>query len=117
MRTALISAIVASVGLAVSGAMLPQKSVVVVYGPNTPDSIVQQAKDAIIAAVSGLPLMLRQQLMWEKQGGAITHEYSLISAFAARTTTEVVNSIMALGAQYNLVVEDDQVVHAVAPGS
>jgi hypothetical protein len=38
-------------------------------------------------------------------------------AFAARTTTEVVNSIIALGAQYNLVVEDDQVVHAVAPES
>ena len=75
MRTALITAVVASVGLAVSGATLPQKSVVVVYGPDTPNSIVQQAKDAIIAAVSGLPLILWQQLMWGEQGGAITHEY------------------------------------------
>ncbi|KAI9785515.1 MAG: hypothetical protein M1839_009256 [Geoglossum umbratile] len=96
MRTALVSAVIASVGLVASGVMLPQKSVVVVYEPNTPDSIVQQAKDAIVAA-----------------GGMITHEYSFISGFAARTTTEVVNSIMALGAQYNFAVEDDQVVHAV----
>jgi hypothetical protein len=63
MRTAVLAAVVASVGLAVSGVTLPQKSVVVVYGPDTPNSIVQQAKDAIIAAVSGPPLILWRQLM------------------------------------------------------
>jgi hypothetical protein len=56
MRTALVSAVIASVGLVASGVML-QKSVVVVYEPNTPDSIVQQAKAAIVAAVSDPPSM------------------------------------------------------------
>jgi hypothetical protein len=39
----------------------PQKAVIVSYPNDTPDSIVDQAKDAILAA-----------------GGVITHEYKLI---------------------------------------
>ncbi len=42
-------------------ASMPQKAVIVSYPDNTPDSIVDQAKDAII-----------------KAGGIITHEYKLI---------------------------------------
>ena len=42
-------------------AVQPQKSVIVSYPNDTPDGIVDQAKDAIIAA-----------------GGVITHEYKLI---------------------------------------
>lgn len=57
MRVALISAAIASVGLTVSGIILPQKSIIVSYDSNTPDSIVQQAKDAIIAAVCN-PLLM-----------------------------------------------------------
>lgn len=45
----------------VLAAVQPQKSVIVSYPNDTPDSIVDQAKDAIIAA-----------------GGVITHEYKLI---------------------------------------
>lgn len=48
----------ASVTMAV---VQPQKSVIVSYPDNTPDSVVDQAKDAIKAA-----------------GGFITHEYKLI---------------------------------------
>lgn len=42
-------------------AVAPQKAVVVTYPENTPDSVMQQAKDAITQA-----------------GGIITHEYQLI---------------------------------------
>jgi len=42
-------------------ATMPQKAVIVSYPDDTPDSIVDQAKDAIKAA-----------------GGIITHEYKLI---------------------------------------
>jgi hypothetical protein len=45
----------------VLAAAQPQKAVIVSYPNDTPDSIVDQAKDAIIAA-----------------GGIITHEYKLI---------------------------------------
>jgi hypothetical protein len=41
--------------LTASAALLPQKSVIVSYGSNTPASVVQQAKDAITAAVSFRP--------------------------------------------------------------
>jgi hypothetical protein len=57
MRAALISTVIASVALMVSSVTLPQKSVIVSYDSNTPDWIVQQAKDAIIAAVCYPPLM------------------------------------------------------------
>lgn len=39
----------------------PQKSIIITYPDNTPDSIVDQAKNAVIAA-----------------GGMVTHEYKLI---------------------------------------
>jgi hypothetical protein len=42
-------------------ALTPQKAVVVTYPENTPDSVMDQAKQAIINA-----------------GGMITHEYKLI---------------------------------------
>ncbi len=45
----------------VLAAAQPQKAVIVSYPNDTPDSIVDQAKDAIVAA-----------------GGVITHEYKLI---------------------------------------
>jgi hypothetical protein len=45
----------------VLAATMPQKAVIVSYPDSTPDSIVDQAKEAII-----------------KAGGIITHEYKLI---------------------------------------
>ncbi|KAH0538367.1 hypothetical protein FGG08_005016 [Glutinoglossum americanum] len=96
MKVAVISAVIASIALAVSGITPPQKSVIVSFDSDTPDSIIQQAKDAITAA-----------------GGVITHEYSLIKGFAARATADAVDLVMALGTQYNFVVEDDQIVHTL----
>jgi len=51
---------------AVLGATMPQKAVIVSYPDETPDSVVDQAKNAIKAA-----------------GGMITHEYKLIKWVSA----------------------------------
>jgi hypothetical protein len=50
-----------AMGAIALGAQLPQKAVIVSYPNETPDHILDQAKDAIKAA-----------------GGIITHEYKLI---------------------------------------
>ncbi len=55
-----IFSILAFVALAL-GVTMPQKSVIVSYPDNTPDRVLDQAKNAIKAA-----------------GGMITHEYKLI---------------------------------------
>jgi hypothetical protein len=59
MKLAIVS--VLALGAVVLGAQLPQKAVIVSYPNDTPDSVLNQAKDAIKAA-----------------GGMITHEYKLI---------------------------------------
>jgi hypothetical protein len=59
MKLAILS-ILAFITVAMSVAQ-PQKAVIISYPNDTPDSIVDQAKDAILAA-----------------GGVITHEYKLI---------------------------------------
>ncbi|KAL1955618.1 hypothetical protein VTO42DRAFT_8351 [Malbranchea cinnamomea] len=70
----------------------PLKSVVITYPKETPDSVVQKAKQAILDA-----------------GGKITHEYNLIKGFAADVPEEAVNSISALDATYAPNVEEDKV--------
>jgi len=72
---------------------LPQKAVIVSYPNDTPDSIVDQAKDAIKAA-----------------GGMITHEYKLIKGFAAKSPAKVLESIQIWGNDYHAVIEEDQMV-------
>lgn len=58
MKFTIITALIMSA--AVLGAQLPQKSVIVTYPDETPDDILDKAKDAIKTA-----------------GGMITHEYNL----------------------------------------
>ncbi|KAL2143273.1 hypothetical protein VTI28DRAFT_10580 [Corynascus sepedonium] len=79
----------------VSGVMAAdvQKSVLVTYPPETPDSVVSQAKQAVVDA-----------------GGVITHEYTLIKGFAAKVGEKVLDSVSALGKEYQVLVEEDQEV-------
>ena len=70
-----------------------RKQVVVSYPPETPDSVVNQAKQAIIDA-----------------GGVITHEYTLIKGFAATAGEKVLDSVQALSQEFVALVEDDQVL-------
>lgn len=65
-----ITTILAVVTVALA-ATAPQKSVIVSYPDETPDSVVEQAKNAIVAA-----------------GGMITHEYKLIKQVMSSPCSE-----------------------------
>ncbi|CAK7246068.1 MAG: hypothetical protein STHCBS139747_007690 [Sporothrix thermara] len=94
MRPASIFAAV--VALAVGAAAVDvRKQVIVTYESNTPDWVLNEAKDAIRAA-----------------GGVITHEYNLIKGFAATAGEKVLESVQAMGSKYQALVEDDKVVSA-----
>ncbi|KAM7220535.1 hypothetical protein V8F06_004124 [Rhypophila decipiens] len=90
--------IVAALSLFMAGVMAVdiQKSVLITYPPETPDSVLAQAKKAI-----------------EEGGGTITHEYKLIKGFAAKLGEKVLDQVSALGKEYNALVEEDQVVSAL----
>ncbi|KAI9754310.1 MAG: adenylate kinase [Chaenotheca gracillima] len=77
-----------------------QKAVIVSYPSDTPDSVLDEAKDAIKTA-----------------GGMVTHEYKLIKAFAATAPAKALESVKALGSKYNAVVEEDQIVSIQGSGS
>ncbi|KAK4228403.1 hypothetical protein QBC38DRAFT_475189 [Podospora fimiseda] len=73
-----------------------QKSVLISYPADTPDSIVTQAKKAIVEA-----------------GGIITHEYTLIKGFAAKVGEKVLDSVSAWGEDYKVTIEEDEEVHTM----
>ncbi|KAK0634725.1 hypothetical protein B0T17DRAFT_483331 [Bombardia bombarda] len=70
-----------------------QKSVIITYPTDTPDSVLDQAKKAIVDG-----------------GGVITHEYQLIKGFAAKVGEKVLDTVTAWGQEYNALIEEDQVV-------
>jgi hypothetical protein len=76
-----------------------RKSVLITYPPETPDSVVTQAKQAII-----------------DDGGIVTHEYTLIKGFAAKVGEKILGSVSAWGQQYQVLVEEDQEVHRMGGG-
>ncbi|EGD96257.1 hypothetical protein TMEN_3000 [Trichophyton mentagrophytes] len=69
------------------------KSVIVSFGSDAPDSVVQKAKDAITEA-----------------GGKINHEYSLIKGFSGEMPESMMDQVKTLDAQYPATIEEDQVV-------
>ncbi|KAK4101381.1 hypothetical protein N658DRAFT_425529 [Parathielavia hyrcaniae] len=73
-----------------------EKSVLVTYRPETPDSVITRAKKAVVEA-----------------GGIITHEYTLIKGFAATVGETVLETVSAWGEDsgYLIAVEEDQEVH------
>jgi hypothetical protein len=44
------------------------------------------------------------------QGGVITHEYNIIKGFAAEASEQALETVQALGASNNILIEDDQIV-------
>ncbi|KAK4999954.1 hypothetical protein LTR28_013211 [Elasticomyces elasticus] len=101
-------------------AAAPQKAVIVSYPKDTPNSVVDRAKTAIKEAVSlpnhsAIDAAMRTYAENPK-GGAITHEYKLIKGFAANAPASILESVSAWGAQYNAVIEEDQLVYANGGG-
>ncbi|KAL2825430.1 hypothetical protein BDW59DRAFT_146203 [Aspergillus cavernicola] len=69
-------------------------SILVTYPNDTPDSVIDCAKDSI-----------------RKAGGIITHEYSLvIKGFAANAPEEAIQQISTQSAMYKPTIEQDQPV-------
>ncbi|KAF2861237.1 hypothetical protein K470DRAFT_246015 [Piedraia hortae CBS 480.64] len=75
-------------------AAAPERQVIVSYPNDTPVSVLEQAKAAIV-----------------KAGGIIEHEYNIIKGFAAKAPAKALETVHTLGAKYNVLIEDDQVVH------
>ncbi|KAK4986170.1 hypothetical protein LTR66_007947 [Elasticomyces elasticus] len=98
MKLAIYSILLALLAICAHAAA-PQKAVIVSYPKDTPDSVVDRAKTAI-----------------KEAGGAITHEYKLIKGFAANAPASILESVSAWGAQYNAVIEEDQLVYANGGG-
>ncbi|ORY64288.1 uncharacterized protein BCR38DRAFT_434661 [Pseudomassariella vexata] len=69
-------------------------------------------KDIIITFPSGTAddIVNRAMVDIRKAGGMITHEYQLIKAFAAKAPQKVVESVTAWSAEYNAVIEEDNMV-------
>ncbi|KAL8865008.1 MAG: hypothetical protein Q9198_009517 [Flavoplaca austrocitrina] len=70
-----------------------QRQVLVTYPNDTPPSVVEQAKSAILAT-----------------GGKITEEFSLIKSFAATVSSDIIDTLNALSTSHKPIVEDDQTV-------
>ncbi|KAE8449275.1 hypothetical protein EG329_008442 [Mollisiaceae sp. DMI_Dod_QoI] len=85
-----------SVVAVVLAAQLPQKNIIVSYDDNVPDSIINQAMDAI-----------------KEAGGMITHEYKLIKGFAAKAPAKVLDTVQTWGNDFHAVIEEDQMVTIV----
>ncbi|CAK7216826.1 hypothetical protein SBRCBS47491_002960 [Sporothrix bragantina] len=94
MRPASIFAAVMALAMG-AAAVDVKKQVIITYESNTPDWVLTEAKDAIVAA-----------------GGLITHEYNLIKGFAATAGEKVLESVQVMGSKYQALVEDDKVVTA-----
>ncbi|EHA48291.1 hypothetical protein MCOR27_006109 [Pyricularia oryzae] len=78
-----------STGLAVE----VKKQVIITYPSETPDSVVQNAKDKIT-----------------ESGGVITHSYDLIKGFAATVGEAMLETVSTLDDQYKAVVEEEQIL-------
>ncbi|EXJ80082.1 hypothetical protein A1O3_08368 [Capronia epimyces CBS 606.96] len=83
-------------GLVASVLALPalQKPVIVQYPDDTPSSVIEKAIEEI-----------------KKDGGIITHEYSLIKGFAARVSEVTLTKISTMADAYVPYIENDYVVH------
>ncbi|KAF4125938.1 hypothetical protein GMORB2_1184 [Geosmithia morbida] len=77
--------------LAVVPNVLGKSAVISFADKDTPDSIVQKAKDDIIAA-----------------GGTITHTYNIIKGFAVEAPEDALAAISAWGTEHKMTVEADQ---------
>ncbi|TLS24798.1 hypothetical protein PpBr36_08076 [Pyricularia pennisetigena] len=78
-----------STGLAVE----VKKQVIITYPSDTPDSVLQQAKNMIT-----------------ESGGVITHNYDIIKGFAATVGEKILQTVSTMDSQYKATVEEDQVL-------
>ncbi|KAK5172645.1 uncharacterized protein LTR77_002765 [Saxophila tyrrhenica] len=76
-----------------AAATVDQKPVIISYPKDTPQSVLDEAMETI-----------------RKAGGVITHEYSIIRGFAAKASTEAMDTVKAWGTKHDVIIEEDQVI-------
>ena len=96
------------VAFALATSSTPQNPIVVSYPKDTPQAIIDEAMDAIRAAVRTFAWCSRGVGTDLSQGGVITHEYSLIKGFAAKVNAKMVETVQTLGADHDVLIEKDQ---------
>ncbi|KZM24603.1 uncharacterized protein EKO05_0008699 [Ascochyta rabiei] len=92
MRFATLSVLTALFA-ATTMAVAPQRSVIISFPNETPDHIVEEAKEGI-----------------RKAKGVITHEYNIIKGFAAHAPASALEFVTAMGEQYKVEIEEDGIV-------
>ncbi|KAF1918020.1 hypothetical protein BDU57DRAFT_514556 [Ampelomyces quisqualis] len=93
MRFALGSLLVALLATLAMG-LARQKSVIMSWPKDTPDSVVEAAKQAIIDAK-----------------GTITHEYNFIKGFACTGPASVFDYVSAMNSKHAPLIEEDGMVY------
>ncbi|KAF2736885.1 hypothetical protein EJ04DRAFT_562153 [Polyplosphaeria fusca] len=97
MRIAVLSFLIGLLATLAMGAAVPLQSVIIGYKPDTPWSVVDEAKDLVHTAGHAL-------------GAKVTHEYSIIKAFSANLPKSMIDKIKELGAPFGVYVEADGIV-------
>ncbi|KAH7393039.1 hypothetical protein BKA66DRAFT_457460 [Pyrenochaeta sp. MPI-SDFR-AT-0127] len=92
MRSAIFSLVIALLAAFVMAAA-PQRSVIISWPNETPDHIVEEAKDAI-----------------RKASGVITHEYNIIKGFAAHAPASALEFVSTMSDVYKCEIEEDGIV-------
>jgi hypothetical protein len=76
-----------------SFAMAAQRSVIISFPNDTPDSVVEDCKESI-----------------RSNGGVITHEYNIIKGFAAKAESSALEFVTTMGSKYSMEMEEDGIV-------
>ncbi|KAL1997119.1 hypothetical protein VTN49DRAFT_7984 [Thermomyces lanuginosus] len=84
--------ITALLALALAGSV-EKKSFIVMFPEGTPNSIIEDAKKAIVDA-----------------GGLITHTFALFRGFAAEAPLAALETVRTLSTNYQPIIEEDQPV-------
>ncbi|KAJ4357072.1 hypothetical protein N0V95_002810 [Ascochyta clinopodiicola] len=92
MRFATLSVLTALFA-ATTMAAAPQRSVIISFPNETPDHIVEEAKEGI-----------------RKAKGVITHEYNIIKGFACQAPASALEFVTTMGEQYKVEIEEDGIV-------
>ncbi|OAL55337.1 hypothetical protein IQ07DRAFT_163406 [Pyrenochaeta sp. DS3sAY3a] len=92
MRFTLVSFLIAFLAT-FAMAVAPQRSVIISWPNETPDHIVEEAKEAIRQAK-----------------GVITHEYNIIKGFAANAPASALEFVTTLSDVYKCEIEEDGIV-------
>lgn len=88
-----------------------QRQVMITYPDGTHESVLEQAKEAIVAAACAfLPNHYSSAPLTRPKGGKVTQEYTMIKGFTATVSNEILDTLSTLSTTHKPFVEDDGVV-------